>query len=175
MLLKSVLFSLSLLFISPTVELEKRTVMNNKIELLLPKDWKPMSEHLVQKKYPGPRPPSLVYSDITGGISIAFNHTDSKASSELLEKYKEALKAGLVNAYPDAVWEKEAITEINGKKAGVFEVFTETADEKIYNYMVFTDVDGRLMICSFNCTENRLKTWKPVAQQIMSSLKFLTY
>ena len=147
--------------------------MNNKIELLLPKDWKPMSEALVQKKYPGPRPPSLVYSDITGSVSIAFNHTDSKASPDVLDKYKEALKAGLMNAYPDAVWEKEAITEINGKKVGVFEVFTETADDKIYNYMVFTDVEGRLMICSFNCTENRLKTWKPVAQQIVNSLKFL--
>lgn len=173
MLLKSVLLTLTLLFFSPMVELEKKIVMNNKIELLLPKDWKPMSEQLVQKKYPGPRPPKLVYSDITGAVSIAFNHTDSKASPEVLDKYKEALKAGLMNAYPDAVWEKEAITEINGKKVGVFEVFTETADDKIYNYMVFTDVEGKLLICSFNCTENRLKTWKPVAQQIMNSLKFL--
>jgi hypothetical protein len=54
MLLKSVLLTLTLLFFSPMVELEKKTVMNNKIELLLPKDWKPMSEQLVQKKYPGP-------------------------------------------------------------------------------------------------------------------------
>ena len=91
----------------------------------------------------------------------------------MLEKYKEVLKSGLESAYPDAVWEEEGITEINGKKAGFFRVITDTPDDKIYNYMVFTDVEGRLMICSFNCTESRLKIWKPLATQIMNSLKFL--
>lgn len=172
MFTKTALLVISILLFSPAVELEKKTVMNNKIELLMPKDWRPMSEQLIKKKYPGPRPPSLVYSDISGAISIAFNHTDSKASPELLEKYKEALKAGLVNAFPDAVWEEEGIIDINGKKAGFFRVITETSDDRIYNYMVFTDVEGRLMVCSFNCTENKLKTWKPVAAQIMTSLKF---
>jgi len=171
MFIKSLLFLLVL--VSPSVELEKKLLMNNKIEILLPKNWKPMPESLVKKKYPGAKPPSLVYSDISGAISIAFNHTDSKASPDMLEKYKEVLKSGLESAYPDAVWEEEGITEINGKKAGFFRVITDTPDDKIYNYMVFTDVEGRLMICSFNCTESRLKIWKPLATQIMNSLKFL--
>lgn len=173
MFLKSLMLGLTVLFISQGVDLEKRVVMNNKIELLLPRGWKPMNESLVKKKYPGPRPPSLVFSDVTGSISIAFNHTESKASPELLEKYKEALKAGLINAYPDAVWEDEGITEINGKKAGFFKVITETADDNMFNYIVFTDVDGKLLICSFNCTQNRLKTWKALSTQIMNSIRVL--
>ena len=158
-----------LILINP-IELEKKIVLDNKVEILMPKGWKTMSEEMIQKKYPGVRPPKIVYSDITGSISLAFNHTESKASPEMLEKYKEVLKSSLVAAYPDAVWEEEGIKEINGKKAGVFRVITEAIDDKIYNYMVFTDLDGKLLICSFNCVEKKLKTWKPVAEQIMNSL-----
>ncbi|MFM9907721.1 MAG: hypothetical protein ACKVOW_00160 [Chitinophagaceae bacterium] len=152
------------------IELEKKSILDNKVELLMPKGWKPMSQDLIKIKYPGVRPPKLVYSDVSGSISIAFNHTDSKASPSMLEKYKEVLKTSLETAYPDAVWEEDGIKEINGKKAGVFRVITEARDDKIYNYMVFTDMDGKLLICSFNCLEKKLKAWKPLAEEIMNSI-----
>ncbi len=154
------------------IDLEKRTVLDGKVEVLLPKDWKPMKEELIKKKYPGARPPKLVYSDISGAVSIAFNHTDSKANPATLDKYREVLKEGLKSAYPDASWEDEGIRELNGKKVGFFKVTTDTPDDRIYNYMLFTDLNGTLLICSFNCTQGRLKTWKPVAEQIMGSLTF---
>lgn len=172
MWMKSALLLLCLFAVKETAELEKRTVLDGKVELLLPKDWKPMKEELIRKKYPGARPPKLVYSDISGAVSIAFNHTDSKANAATLEKYKEVLKEGLKSAYPDATWEEEGIRELNGKKVGYFKVTTDTPDDRIYNYMLFTDLNGTLLICSFNCTQGRLKTWKPLAEQIMGSLTF---
>lgn len=171
MFIKSFVVISALLFSNMTVELEKMALLEGKIELLMPKGWKPMSEELIKIKYPGARPPKLVYSDATGAISVAFNHTDSKASAENLEKYKEVLKGSLENAYPDAEWEDHGIKDFNGKKAGYFKLITETPSDKIYNYMVFTDLDGKLLICSFNCTSKKMKEWKPVAEQIMGSLK----
>lgn len=168
--IKNIVATIAIIAFSTPIELEKKTIMNDKVEILMPKGWKPMSEELIKIKYPRSRPPKLVYSDVTGAISLAFNHTDSKASPATLEKYKEVLKTSLENAYPDAVWEEDAIKEINGKKAGVFRVLTEAVDDKIYNYMVFTDVDGTLLICSFNCIEKKIKEWKPVAHEIMNSL-----
>jgi hypothetical protein len=154
------------------VELEKKVVLDDKVEILMPKGWKPMSDELIRIKYPGARPPKLVYSDNTGAISLAFNHTESKATKEVLDKYAEVLKQSLEKAYPDAVWEESGMKEINGKKVGFFRVITETPNDRIYNYMLFTDLDNKLLICSFNCVEKRLKEWRPVAQEIMESIRF---
>lgn len=165
------IFILSFSTVFP-VELEKKLVLDNKVEILMPRGWKPMSEELIKIKYPGARPPKLVYSDNTGAISIAFNHTDSKASAETLEKYRDVLKESLEKAYPDAVWEESGIREINGKKIGFFKVITDTPADKIFNYMLFTDLDGKLLICSFNCVEKKLKEWRPVAEEMMGSIRF---
>jgi hypothetical protein len=171
-LLKNIFAAITLIALSTPIELEKKLILDNKVEILMPKGWKPMSEELIKIKYPGTRPPKLVYSDNTGAISLAFNHTESKANPENLEKYKDVLKESLENAYPDAVWEESGMKEINGKKMGFFRIITDTPNDKIYNYMLFTDFDGKLLICSFNCVEKKLKEWKPVAAEIMNSLSF---
>lgn len=172
MLLKSLVLIAATMLAAFAIELEKTTLLDGKLEILMPKGWKPMSEEMVKIKYPGARPPKLVYSDNTGGISLALNHTESKATADNLEKYKEVLKGSLENAYPDATWEETGIKEVNGKKVGFFKVITDTPKDKIYNYMLFTDLDGKLLICSFNCTEKKMKEWKPVAEQMMGSLVF---
>ena len=43
--------------------------------------------------------------------------------------------------------------------------------------MFFTDLDGKLLICSFNVVENKMKEWKPIADEIMnsSSVKLETF
>ena len=171
-LLKKIFATITMVAFFTPIELEKKIILDNKVEILMPKEWKPMSEELIKRKYPGTHPPQLVYSDVSGGISLAFNHTDTKASPAILEKHREVLKTSLENAYPHSLWEEEGIKEINGKKVGFFRLITDTPNDRIYNYIVFTDLDGKLLICSFNCVEKKLKDWKPVAQEIMNSMSF---
>lgn len=173
-MLKTLLL-LTVLFLAPAqspVELESRLIEEGKLELLMPKDWKPMSDELIRIKYPRSRPPKVVYSDKTGGISLAFNHTESKASPEQLELYFKVLKQSLEQAFPEAQWEASGFREINGKKIGYFKVTSEAIDTPIFNYLFFTDVDGRLFIGTFNCVEKKAAEWKPIAEQIVSSVKF---
>ncbi len=156
-------------FLAP--ELEQRSVLNDKISILVPKDWKPMPESLKKIKYPGEKPPQLVLSDRSGGLSLAINHTGSKATPKELGRYAQALENSLRNAYPDAIWEGIGNEKINGKQVCYFKVITETADGKIYNQMFFTDLDSTLLIFSFNAIEKRIKDWKPIADSMMYSLR----
>lgn len=153
------------------IELVPKTVLDGQVTILLPKDWRPMSESLIKIKYPGPRPPQYVYSDISGGISLAITATDSRATAEQLEQYKSVLKSQLEQAYPEATWEGEGIKMVHGKKLGYFKLMTDAADTRIFNQMFFTDMKGKLVLMSFNCVENKLKPWRPVADSIMNSLE----
>jgi hypothetical protein len=165
---------LSFIFVSwnsPIIDLEKRTILNNKVEVLIPKEFQIMSEEMMKTKYPSERRPTLVYSDKTGGINVAFNHTLNKATQQQIEPYKESLFSTFKDLYPSADWKGSGVREINGKKVGYLELVTPAIDTKIYNLIFFTDLDGRLLLCTFNCVETKQQEWAGAAQQIMNSLR----
>jgi hypothetical protein len=155
----------------PTIELVRKTILNEKVEILLPKDFEIMTEDMLNIKYPSSRRPTLVYTDETGGINVAFNHTTSNASPQQIDAYKDNLVATFKNAYPSAEWKGTGMKVINGKNVGYVELITPAIDTKIYNLIFFTDLDDRLLLCTFNCVEKKQKDWKESAQQIMNSLK----
>ncbi len=153
------------------VDLEKRSLLDNKIEISLPSHFTVMSEEMLKAKYPGGNRPKLVYTDENGTINIAFNHTTSKATLDQLEVFKDVLVKTMKASQEDGEWLGDGIREVNGRKIGYAELITQAIDTKVYNHVFFTVLDGRLLICSFNCTEKYMKEWKPIAAEIISSLK----
>jgi hypothetical protein len=152
------------------IELEKRLLLDDKVEILLPTDFEPMSEELLKLKYPFERRPTLVYTDETGGINVAFNHTPSKLTQPEIELFRKEFVKMLSNAHPSAKWKNTGVEEINGRKVGFLELITPAIDTDIYNLMFFTDLEGRMLLCTFNCVVKKHKIWLEPAKQMMNSL-----
>lgn len=152
------------------IELEKRLLLDEKVEILLPTDFELMSEDLLNLKYPFERRPTLVYTDETGGINVAFNHTPSKLTQPEIELFQKQFVGMLSKAHPSAKWKDSGVKEINGRKVGFLELITPAIDTDIYNLMFFTDLEGRMLLCTFNCVVKKHKAWLEPAQQIMHSL-----
>jgi hypothetical protein len=152
------------------VDLARKVILNNKVEILLPKEFEIMSEEMLNIKYPSNRRPTLVYTNETGSVNVAFNHTASKATQQQLDAYKNNFVSTFKNLYPSAEWKDSGVKEINGKKVGYIELVTPAVDTKIYNLMFFTDLDGRLLLCTFNCVEESQAEWNESAKKIMNSL-----
>ena len=154
-----------------TIELEIKKLLDNKVELKIPKNFDIMSEELMRLKYPSERRPTLVYSNESGGLNVALNLTQNKASQDLIFAYKDNFVKTFKNLYPSAEWKDSGVKTINGKKVGYIELITPAIDTKIYNLMFFTDLDGKLLLCTFNCTKKSINEWTPTAKEIMNSLK----
>ena len=154
-----------------TLDLETKSLLNNKVELKIPKDFVIMPEELMKLKYPSERRPTLVYSNETGGINVALNLTQNKASSKLIPSYKDNFVQTFKNLYPSAEWKDSGVMTINGKEVGYLELVTPAIDTEIYNLVFFTDLDGKLLLCTFNCTKKSINEWTPIAKEIMNSLK----
>lgn len=154
-----------------TIDLKIKSLLNEKVELKIPSDFNIMSEKLMKMKYPSERRPTLVYSNESGGINVALNLTQNKASQELIEPYVANLVKTFKNVYPSAEWKESGIKEINGKKVGYLELVTPAIDTEIYNLIFFTDLEGKLLLCTFNCTKESISEWTPTAKEIMNSLK----
>jgi hypothetical protein len=166
-----VLFYLTGLSATPAkIELAKRSILDDKVEILLPTDFEIMSEEMMQWKYPSEQRPTLVYTDETGGVNVAFNHTTSTVEEAEFESLKNYLVSTMKNKYPTAKWKGTGIQTIHGRKVGYLELITPAIDTDIYNLLFFTTLDGRLLICTFNCVARKQKVWLEPAQEIMHSL-----
>lgn len=152
------------------IELEKKKIFDDKVEILLPREFGIMPEKMLKLKYPSQNRPTLVYSDENGAVNIAFNHTSSNATQGQLESYKTYFISTFKSVYPTAVWEEDGIKEINGRKVGFIKVTTPAIDTKVFNFLFFTDFEGRLLICTFNCTVEKKSEWIAAADKIFNSL-----
>lgn len=164
-----ILFSVLLLSFNATAPaLEK--IYANKVEILIPKEFKPMSDQMARSKYPSSNRPNLIYTDEDGAVNVAFNHTQNKATQAQMDAYKQSLVSSLKKSYPAAKWKEDGVKQINGRKVGYAEFVTPAIDQEVYNLMFFTDLDGKLLLCTFNCTTKQLGNWQTSAKQIMNSL-----
>jgi hypothetical protein len=164
------LFAL-LSFTIVSIGFETKSLLGNKIVLKIPKGFNIMSEEMATLKYPSERRPTLIYTDEEGSINVALSLTTNKASQAQLPAYRDNLVSTFKKLYPSAEWKQTGVKEINGRKVGFLELITPAIDTKVYNLIFFTDLNGSLLLCTFNCTEKNLTQWQPAAKEIMASLK----
>jgi hypothetical protein len=151
-------------------ELITRTVLNGKVTLATPKSFGPMPKSILEIKYPSSRRPTEVLSDSTGGVSLAFNHTQSRILPEQIKAAHISMSKSFHNMYPSAKWLRDETINKNGITFMVFELITPAMDTQIHNIMYGTSVDNRLLLISFNTTVEQSKLWLPIGKEIMESI-----
>ncbi|MBD2715506.1 hypothetical protein KBK19_10705 [Microvirga sp. STR05] len=151
--------------------LEKRQILDGKVEILIPGCFTEMDPEMLQLKYPSAQRPREVFTDERGATNVAFNWTQNKADQAALPAYEKALYSALQKAQPNATWYGHGLRTIHGRQVGYLEMLTPAIDTEIYNLMFFTDVEGRLLIVTFNCVKKDLEVYKASAQRIMASLQ----
>jgi|GEM_PF-5212945 len=148
----------------------KKTLLGGKVEILIPETFAVMNEDMLKLKYPAGNRPSLVYTNERGTINVAFSPTLSEASQKDIPEIKNTFMNMYKALFKTATLYSNGVDTINGRKIGYLEFLTPGIDTKIYNRVFFTDCDGKLLLCTFNCMENQMKDWAPVGKKIMSSL-----
>ena len=86
------------------IELETKSLLDDRIELKVPADFDLMDEAVIKMKYPTEQRPTLVYTNERASINVAINLTENPASQELMETYREAFLENFKTNFPDAEW-----------------------------------------------------------------------
>lgn len=151
-------------------ELIEVKALSGKVSILAPKGFGAMPTDLLEIKYPSSRRPTEVLSDKTGGVTLAFNHTNNAMQPSQVREAHAAISRMFHNMYPSATWFRDEVIVQNGKTFMVMELITPAMDTKIHNTMYGTSVDGRFLLASFNTTIEQSGEWLPIGKKIMSSL-----
>lgn len=175
--MKSIL-KLFLLILFPTLafaqaELENTSLLDNKIEMMIPKSLHKMTEAEYKLKYPNPRrKPSLILTNDDARVNLIIDFMQQyNLPDESIAEFKDKQMAAIIARYADAKLLDNGVKEINGKKFGYFRVMTKAADEEIYNYFLFTNLEGKVLLMSFNCSKSLMPHWEKLADKMVGSVK----
>lgn len=155
------------------IPFEEKSVLEDKVKLRLPETFIVMPPEIASLKYPSERRPNLIYTNESASINIAFNHTQSPLHDTNMEAFKKSMVQVIKKTQPLARWFEEGVRNVNGRNIGFCDFLAPALDVNIYNLLFFAELEGRALLCTFNCTEEEMKDWKPVAMGIMDSVKIV--
>jgi len=153
------------------IELVKKRVLSERVEILIPKGFEVMSEQQMYFAYAKAQSrPSVIFTN-NNLVSLAFNYSENEADQDMVDIYAASFAKTYHKQFKDATWFGDGVKHINNRKVGYLEFMKPEMGHEVYTLVFFTDVDGKLMICTFNCADRQKPDWEPVAKQIMLSLK----
>lgn len=155
------------------IDLHSKVLLDNKLKMLFPRNFKLMDTEMLNLKYPvQSKQPTLVYTDREGEINIAFNYTNSNIKVDDLSK----IKASMINQFEQistiSLIDSD-LKNINGNQFFIVKFYSQAIDTEVYNLMFGTELDGRLLIGTLNCTVTHLPEWQPIADKIINSIEVL--
>lgn len=152
------------------ITFEERTFFDGKIKAYIPKEFGDMDEEIVKLKYPSERRAQVILSDLEGVVSILFNYTGSSIKEEYISEFKDEMKSMIGKSNASIIFGETGVKEISGKKVGYFEFVSPAIDTDMYNLMFFCEIEGKVFIGTFNCTEELSVDWKYVAKAVMKTI-----
>lgn len=148
-----------------------RTVVlyNDKLRLSVPDYFVEMSSEMKHAKYPRGNSPDVVYTDEDGAANVALNYTTTAVPDNNITALQNRMLQQLQAANPiDLTTRTETI---NGSEFVIFEFMSQAIDTRVYNLMFLTELDGRMLLGTFNCTESLKKEWLSGAKEILFSVR----
>lgn len=151
-------------------ELAPRTFFDGQLTMLIPVGFEPMSEELLSFKYPHERRPTLVFTNPSGSVNVALNHTQNRMLDDQVPEFHPVMDLMFRRLYPSAEWNRSEAGERNGMRYSTLDLITPAIDTEIRNIMLAVSLDDRLLLVSFNCTRELEAQWAPLGQQIIDSI-----
>lgn len=155
--------------------LEKTKLLDNKIEMLVPKSFHVMTEAEYKIKYPNPkRKVSLILTDKDLEVNLVIDHLKQyDLADDQIEDFKNAQLTAIQKSHPEGKVIENGVKEVNGKKVGYFKIITQASDQKIFNYFIFTNLEEKVLLMTFNCIEKLKPTWEKSIDEMIASFKII--
>lgn len=148
------------------IETEYTHVEDEKFYIKIPKDFKQLDYETIIQKYNG-NVPNIVFSNDETTINIAISMTDTEMKDSQIKEYKESME----NLLKDNIIESNYYN-VDNYNIGQIKLISDAIDISIYNNMIFFSYNDKLVIITFNCTENLKDEWSNVGDFIIESLFF---
>lgn len=150
---------------------QKITLLEGKVELLVPIELTKMTDAMWKLKYGNTKQPFFTLSDKDGEANLIGQMTNQDWEESNLDEYKNFRIDNLKKSRPGLKILENGNKEVNGRQVSFFKFMSEAVDTKIYNHYFFAIVEGRILFSTFNCPVKIREAWETIGDQIVKSLK----
>lgn len=150
---------------------EEKCFFDEKIKLIMPKDFKHMSEKNRKIKYASENRPEIIMSNEEGTTAITLNIIDSPLNDDGILELIEGMKAIVQRSNPSNIFYDCMVEVVNGKNIGYFDYKSSALDSYIYNIMFFLELGGKTLMGTFSCKYSDYINWREIAFSIIRSIE----
>lgn len=155
------------------VQMRSEILLANKVEITLTSDFTEMSDDEVNGIYPEPkRRPDVIFRNSDGTVNISLQHTKKKALPSELPKILEQLTTQY-KSNPTIEFINSRIENMNGNDYVVLEYVSQGENKKVYNLMIITSLEERVMMSAFTCAMPVIGEWKEIGNRLIRTIKIL--
>ncbi|MDF2858047.1 MAG: hypothetical protein K0Q87_3898 [Neobacillus sp.] len=152
-------------------EFQEASFFEDKLKLYIPVNFVDMPAEIAEMKYPSSNRPQIIKTDNTGSINITLKLISNTIEDEHIPQVKDGIKNILQRLNPSYLFMDEGVEKIEEKTVGFFEFKSPTLDGAVFNRMFFIELNHNVIMGVFNCGFSDHMAWKPIARQIMQSLR----
>ena len=150
------------------IETEYMRLEGETFYIKMPKNFSQLDKQTILKKYSGDVP-DIVFSNEETTINVAISLTENKMKNNQIKEFNQMM---------ENLWKEKAeilttnVYEVNHHQVGQIKLITNAVDTKIYNNIICFSYQDKLVIVTFNCTEELKEEWMNVGDFIIESLFF---
>lgn len=140
-----------------------------KYHVLVPTDFKKLTEEEIKKDYGTDNAPELVYSDANDTVNIAFSAPNGALTNSQIKEYLDTMKTILstgMNVLSSDTY------EVDNHTVGILRLVSDFDGVEVYNQMAFFSYENKLTIITFNCKGEARTEWEKVGDEIIKSIRF---
>lgn len=148
-------------------------LLNEKISILMPTDFNLLDKDIVEKLYPLGNPPQEVYSNSYIDLNIGFSLTGHIITNDAITDFSQVVKSMLEKTGPNVKFYGDNFIKSDENNIAILEFVSHTIDNIIYNLMFFCSIENKVLIGFINFKIENIKRIKPLAREIITSIKIL--
>lgn len=161
----------ALLVLASTLLAEPIKVADTEVTFDPPEDFKPLSKELIAIKWPTNRAPAYAIGTPTGSTTVAYDLKPHNIPQEALPEVQQSFTQLFERIIPGIAWKKNEIIEHSGQRWLMMEMTSHAVDTDIYNIMMLTGFEGKMLIFNFNSTKEDFPKYEEALRKSLKSVK----
>ena len=146
------------------------TIPETSISFNAPADFKPLSQEIIEIKYPSSRAPRYVIGNESASTTIAYDLKPHKIPQDKLGEVQKTFTELFSRIIPGIRWKKNEIITKAETKWLYLEMTSNAIDTDIYNMMLLTGYKDQTVIFNFNSTKEDFPKYETELRKSMESI-----
>ncbi len=153
----------------PQVEMVKTSALDGRVELLIPKNFKPAKQTdktTVENE--------VTLADESGKVNLTYSLSDkgeAPISDNDIPAYTDVLLSEMKKNKMGYKQMEDGIHLQDGKNIGYIKFIFKSSGEKLFTYLFYISVEDRVLSFAFTSPAKQRKQWEQVADTIANSLR----